>query len=894
MRFFKALLILASFACILLSSTLSSAQTRIGAERNFSYSSPQKLVVASIQVDGANNLDAGAIKLLSGLTVGEEIDVPGEKTADAIKRLWKQDLFSDVQLVADKIEGNKIFITIKVQERSRLSRFVIKGATKSETDDLREKINLFKEKIVTENLVIATQNKIYSYYKDKGYHNAQIDISQQPDTLFKNRVLLTINIAKNKKVKIEAINIYGNEFLSEFRIKKNLKETKEKNYFRPLAHLDTLFVSIFHDLFSGNKRAIPNATWTYAYEHMKLRIFKTSKYLESNFDEDKKTLVTKYNQKGFRDARIIKDSIYSVETNLLNIDFNIEEGHRYYFNEIKWIGNTKYDSETLSKVLGIKGGDVYDPVKLDSKLHMDPNSTDVTSLYMDNGYLFFQLDPVEILVGEDSIDLEIRMYEGEQARIRNITISGNTKTNDHVIRRELQTQPGQLFSRADIIRSQRQLSVLGYFDPENMNIIPTPDPASGTVDIEYQVTEKPNDQLTLQGGYGGGILIATVGIQFNNFSTKNLFNLRKTKSLPAGDGQTLGIQYNTNGKQYQAFNASFTEPWLGGKKPISFTVSSYYSFFSNGQNKYLNATDGSKYFNTNRTYFERTGASVQIGKRLKWPDNNFTGMIEGSYQLYTLQNYGQFFFLSTGKANNLYLKLRLNRNSLDQQLFPKSGSDISFSVQFTPIYSLFNGKEYTNASLQQKFNWLEYHKWKFTAAWYNQVFGKFILYTKVGFGALGLYNRNVGLVPFERFYLGGNPFGSGANGGGLNQLDSREIISLRGYSFSALSPANGATLINKYTAELRYPFSLNPSATIYGLAFAEAGNSWANFKNYNPFSMYKSTGVGIRLFLPMFGLLGVDWAYQIDEWKPGPNPPQNYELKRSWFHFTLGYSFGEL
>jgi outer membrane protein insertion porin family len=891
MKFYSTLILLVVFTGLSCIAPKAHAQIKLGESEDFSFSAPRKYVIASMRVEGTNNLDAGAIKLLSGLAIGDEIEIPGEKTAEAIKKLWKQDLFSDVQLVSEKVEGNKVFLVIRIKERSRLSTFKFSGVSKSEADDLREQINLYKEKIVTENLLIATKQKVYKYFKEKGFHNTEVNITQEDDPVFKNRIRLNIDISKNKKVRINEINIAGADFFSEYKVKRSLKETKAKTFFKPFVHLDTLFGNIIPKLFNKRK-AIPEAVTVYGFEHFRLRLFKTSKFLESNYKEDKAGVIARYNQKGFRDARIIRDSVYKSGPALLDIDLEIEEGHRYYFNNIKWIGNTKYSGEKLSKILSINKGDVYDPVKLEQKLYMDPNSTDVTSLYMDNGYLFFQLEPVEILVGKDSIDLEIRMYEGEQARINRILISGNTKTNDHVIRRELQTKPGQLFSRSDIIRSQRQLNVLGFFDPEGMNVIPTPDPASGTVDIEYQVVEKSNDQLTLQGGYGGGILIATVGVQFNNFSTRNLFNMRKTRGLPAGDGQTLNLQVNTNGRQYQAFNASFTEPWLGGKKPTSLTVSTFYSFFSNGQRKYTETVDFGDVFNTSRQFFERVGASVQLGKRLKWPDNYFTGIVEASFQKYTLQNYGNTFFIPTGQANNLFLKFRVNRNSIDQQLFPTSGSDITLSIQVTPPYSFFNEIDYTNATLNQKFNWLEYNKWKFTAAFYNKIFDKFILYTKAGFGAVGLYNRKVGLVPFERFYLGGDPFGGA---GGINgQLDSREIISLRGYGFQALSPATGATLINKYTAELRYPFSLNPSATIYGLAFAEAGNSWDSFTKYNPLQVYKSAGVGIRLFLPMFGLLGVDYAYQLDEWQPSSDSPSSIDLKRSWFHFTLGYQFGQL
>lgn len=880
-----------------------NAQVRISSSSAFSYSSPKSYEIAGITVEGTENLDEGAIRLLSGLAVGDKIDIPGEETSEAIRKLWKQDLFSDVQLLADRVEGRKIFLIIRIKERPRLSRFKFEGVTKSEADDLRERINLYKEKIVTENLLISTQKKVFDYYADKGFRAADINVKQEPDSLFRNRVMLTIEVDKKKKVKIQHINIEGNKYFSDYKIRRQFKETKEKSYFWPFLDLDTLGVSLVKNFFKPKK--LPWILLRYGQDHMKVRIFKTSKYLEQNFKTDKETLIAKYNQKGFRDARILRDTIYESGSRTINIDMVLNEGHRYYFRNIKWIGNTKYSSEYLTNMLGIKRGDVYDPVKLEARLYMDQAGGDISSLYMDNGYLFFQLDPVEILVGKDSIDLEVRMYEGEQARINKVTVSGNTKTNDHVIMRELKTKPGQLFSRADIIRSQRELSVLGFFDPEKMNVIPTPDPQNGTVDIEYVVEEKPNDQLTLQGGYGGGILIATVGVQFNNFSTSNILKPKDWNGpLPSGDGQKLSLSFNTNGRQYQAFNASFTEPWLGGKKPTSFTLGGFYSFFALGTTeqarKYLPSDTitqvwwgqpkGKELFNVNRAYFERRGITAQIGTRLKWPDDYFSIFFETSFQQYTLQNYNRFFF-RTGQAYNLYGKLSLTRSSIDAPIFPTMGSDLSFSVQFTPPYSYFNDKDYSTVTVAERFNWLEYHKWKFTGAFYNTIVDKLVLYTKVGFGMLGLYNRDVGMVPFERFYLGGDPFSAN---GGFNQLDSREIISLRGYDASGLSPANGATLINKYTMELRYPIVQNPQMTFYGLGFAEAGNSWSNFSGFNPFDVYKSAGIGIRAFLPMFGLLGVDWGYRLDDTTNRSDFNPNLNTQRSRFHFTLGYQFGEL
>jgi outer membrane protein insertion porin family len=895
-KLLSKLLLLALLAC----SVAAQAQVRIGSSNAFSYSAPRTYEIGGMTVEGAENLDEGAIRLLSGLQVGDEIEIPGEETAEAIRKLWKQDLFSDVQLLADRIEGNKIFLIIKIQERPRLSKFKFSGASKSEADDLREKINLYKEKIVTENLVISTRNKVYDYYNDKGFRSALVVVTQEVDSVFRNHVILKIEIDKQKKDKIKHINVTGNHYYSDYQIRRSLKETKEVSFFRPFLDLDTLGRTLLHQSIRQTKK-MPLTTWRYMQDHMKVRIFKASKYLKNNFDEDKDKLIAKYNQKGFRDARILNDTIYNVAKHRINLDIELSEGHRYYFRNIKWIGNTKYSSEMLTSTLGIKRGDVYDPVKLEARLYMDQNGGDVTSLYMDNGYLFFQLDPVEILVGKDSIDLEIRMYEGEQARINRVTVSGNTKTNDYVILRELRTRPGQLFSRADIIRSQRELSVLGYFDPEKMNVIPRPDPSTGTVDIEYIVEEKPNDQLTLQGGYGGGILVATVGIQFNNFSTRNILKPDQWNGpLPTGDGQQLSLSYNTNGRQYQAFNLSFTEPWLGGKKPVSFTIGTFYSQFSNGAlkrvpsnfealNEVIWGQEKPLYvYNVSRGYFERRGISMQIGSRLKWPDDYFTLLVEVSAMQYTLQNQSQFFFFSTGQAYNLYGRFKISRNSIDQQIFPTMGSEISLSGQFTPPYSYFNNKDYHGMSAAERFRWLEYHKWKFSAAFYNKVFDKFVLYTKIGLGVMGMYNRDVGMVPFERFYLGGDPF-SQLN----NNLDSRENISLRGYKANNVSPLDGATLINKYTMELRYPFSLNPSATIYGLAFAEAGNSWSNFSGFNPMDVYKSTGLGVRIFLPMFGLLGVDWAYRLGDGYTRDGYPA-FDTQRSRFHFTLGMQFGDL
>jgi len=878
---------------------VADAQVTLGSNSNISYSNPRQYEIGGVSVEGANNLDEGAIRLLSGLNIGDEISVPGDETAEAIRKLWKQDLFSDVQLLSERVEGDKIYLIIKIQERPRLSRFGFSGVSKSEADDLREKINLYKEKIVTENLMIATKQKVYNYYADKGFLDAEVNLRQEQDSIFRTKIRLYIDVDKKKKIKIDQINVKGNSFYSDYQVRRTFKETKDRSVFKPFHDLDTLGLTLWRQVWKERKQ-MPITTLRYGFDHIKVRIFKSSKYLKKNFAGDKDILIAKYNQKGFRDAKVVSDSVYKSGDRSISMDLRLAEGHQYYFRNIKWIGNTKYPSSELSDRLGIQKGDIYDPQKLEARLYMDQAGGDVSSLYMDNGYLFFQLEPVEILVGIDSIDMEIRMYEGEQARINRISVSGNTKTNDHVILRELYTMPGKLFSRADIIRSQQQLNVLGFFDPESMDVRPTPDPTNGTVDIEYVVTEKPNDQLTLQGGYGGGILVATVGVQFNNFSTRNILKPKEWNGpLPTGDGQKLGINFNTNGRQYQAFNASFTEPWLGGKKPTSLTLSGFYSFFTLGANnrKYNEDTDGNKVFNASRAYFQRLGATAQLGKRLKWPDNYFSLVFETSAQQYTLQNYDRGFAYVTGQSYNLYGKFILSRRSIDDNIFPSMGSDMTFSGQFTPTYSYFNGKDYSNLEPSERFKFLEYHKWKFSWGYYTGLLGqqrkhKLVLYTKIGFGVLGYYNRNVGDVPFERFYLGGDPFST--TGIALGGIDSREFISLRGYGGGGLSPTEGATLINKYTMELRYPFSLSQSFTAYGLAFAEAGNSWDGFNSYNPFEVYKSTGVGIRIFLPMFGLLGVDWAYRLDDTDNRADFNSGLNAQRSRFHFTLGYQFGDL
>lgn len=845
---FKFLILLPFF---LLGTFVLKAQFSLtGDSVSIDYAIPKEYKIGGITVSGTQHLDDNVLIMLSGLTVGDKIQVPGDKFSKAIENLWKQGLFEDVKISALKIQDNNIFLNIYLVERPRLSKFSFKGVSKSEADDIREKIKLIKGKVLTDFLISSTTTTIKDFFVNKAYINVSVDIKQEPDTSLINSVALIIHIKKGQKIKINDIVFHGNTEFTNKKLWRMMKDTKKKVWYN---------------------------------------IFSSSKYLEENFLKDKTKIIEKYNQKGYRDAKIVKDTVYKFSENRVNIELSIDEGKKYFFRNINWVGNSKYGSKELNSILGIKRGDVFDQSVLDAKLFMNPNGNDVSSLYMDDGYLFFQVSPVEILVEKDSIDLEMRIYEGKQAIINKITITGNTKTNDHVIMREIRTKPGQLFRRSDIIRSQRELSQLGYFNAEKLGVNPTPNPADGTVDIDYVVEEKPSDQIELSGGWGGNRVVGTLGVSFNNFSARNMFKGSAWTPLPSGDGQRLSLRAQSNGLYYQSYNASFTEPWLGGKKPNSLSVSLYRTVNTNGVVK----TDPT------RQTFMITGASVGLGKRLKVPDDYFSLYQEVNFQHYTVNKYPAI-ALGDGEYNNLNFKFALSRNSVDKPIFETRGSKISLTAQLTPPYSFFNNKNYADLGDQNRFNFIEYQKYKFTASWFTSLTNKrstdgkesrnLVFNSRFGFGFLGMYNSTVGLSPFERFYLGG----SGLTG---YQLDGREIIALRGYTDGSLSAATGSPIIGKYTMELRYPISLNPSATIFALAFAEAGNSWATFKNFNPFDVKRSAGLGVRIFLPMFGLLGFDygWGFDSVDGHPeiGRNPLTN-KINNGQFHFTIGAMIGEL
>jgi outer membrane protein insertion porin family len=658
---------------------------------------------------------------------------------------------------------------------------------------------------------------------------------------------LIFNINKKKKVKIKEIKIIGR---------------------KKIANTNKTFLNRKDTVFSINNRKVKKSMKETKAKNW-WRIFKVSKFIDENYIDDKERLIAKYNEVGYRDARITSDTTYLNKDNTLTIEMNIEEGVPYKFGAIKFVGNTVYSSEELSMQLGVKKGDIFDQSILDSRLFGSPEGNDISSLYLDDGYLFFNATPVEIAANNKNIDLEIRVYEGKQARVNKVMIKGNTKTNDHVIMREIRTRPGDLFKRSDIMRSQRELSQMAFFDPEAFDVKVEPDPARNEVDITYVLAEKSSSQIQLQGGWGANRIVGSLNLVFDNFSTQNILNGKSWSPLPSGDGQRISLSASSNGAYYQNYNISFTEPWLGGKKPNALTVSLYKSVSSNGQE------------GDNREAIEILGLTVGIGKRLKNPDDYFTIYNGINFQQYKLINSQSFFSFKDGFSNNINYNIRLGRNSVDQLIFPRRGSNFSLGLKITPPYSIFDGADdYSTVSDQEKYKYIEYYKWKYKSSWYSAFTDKLVLATKIEMGLLGAYNNNLGVAPFERFYVGGD----GLSGMGM-VYDGRELISLRGYSNNSISPQTGATIYNKYTSELRYALSLNPSSTMYALGFLEAGNAWDNFDNFNPFGVKRSAGFGVRIMLPMIGMMGLDYGWGLDDisGKPDANGGQ--------FHFSIGQQF---
>jgi outer membrane protein insertion porin family len=828
--------ILAFFLFVFSAGLLAGQNITFGGDTGMiDYRTPREFTLVNVYVQGCHTIDSNVVRLISGLPIGDKITVPGEKTSDAIDKIWREGLFENISLSVYKVEGDYIWLQLNVVEKPRIVSWSYKGGLKkSEKEDLSNKLHL-KGSIYTDFRKQQIVQIVNEHFQADGYGHCQttVTVDSAMTKLTPGGVVLNITVNKGKKVKISDIIVDGNVAFKDGKIRRSLKDTKRLRFYS---------------------------------------FFKSSKYLEENYDKDKTVLIGKYHKKGYRDARITWDTVQYISPNRVVIHMKIEEGHVYKFGNITWVGNSKYSSQQLNDRLGIKPGDIYNEELFESRLYMSQSGNDVSSLYMDDGYLFFQVNPVETGIHGDSIDYEMRVYEGRQATIRNVTIVGNTKTNDRVIMREIRTRPGQLFRRSDVIRSQRELASLGYFDPEKIQVNPKPDPYTGTVDIEYVVEERPSDQVELSGGWGAGRIVGTLGVSLNNFSARQMFKPGGWRPIPSGDGQKLSVRAQSNGLYYQSYNASFTEPWLGQKKPNSLSVTLYHSVQSNGVKR------GSSNYQGVRI----SGVSVGYGMRLKKPDDFFTFYSELNYQYYQLDNFSNVFAFANGYANNISARFTLSRNSTDQVIYPRSGADIKMILQVSPPYSLWNHKDYDALTAQERYKFVEYYKWKFTSSWFTRLAGNLVLNTRIGFGYLGMYNKKVGISPFERFFLGG----SGLTG---FALDGREIIALRGYDDQSLTKSsNGSPIIAKYTWELRYPVSLNPSATVFGLAFVEAGNTWQTFKSFNPFDVYRSAGVGVRVFLPMFGLLGLDWGYRFDDVATAPG------MQRSQVHFTLGMNLGEL
>ncbi len=872
---------------------------QLQAQDRIPFDQGRKYILADVKVNGKISYNQQTVVTFAGLEKGQQITVPGEEISNSIKKLGKLGLFSDIDFYVNKIEADSIWLDLDIAELPKLSEAKIQGVKKSKVEELIKENSLTKGKIVNENLITTTKNYLENKYKKDGYFNTKVFIKTIPDTTEGNQVKMLVKIDKGDKLKISRINFEGNEKFTDSKLRSAMKNTKQINRFR---------------------------------------IFKGSKFIKDKYQEDLNSVVDKYKEKGYRDARVISDSVFlNAKKTKLAINIKVEEGHKYHFGNIKFLGNSVYSDQLLNRILGIKKGETYNGVLLEKRIadKSKPDGEDITNLYQNNGYLFSNVNAVETKTANDTIDFEIRIVEGPIAYFNNITVVGNDKTHDRVIYRELRTQPGQKYSKEDLVRTIREIGQLGFFDPEAIDPkFKNVDPASGTVDIEYNVVEKGASQIELQGGYGGGGFIGTLGLSFNNFSARNLFNKEAYKPLPMGDGQKVALRLQAS-SYFQTYSLSFSEPWLGGKKPIQFSTSLSHSkqFLYTGTSSNV---DKSKSFNI-------TSLSVGIAKRLTIPDDYFTFSSSVSFQYYDLHNYNTgLFTFGNGASKNLAYTVGLTRSSKGvNPIFPTSGSEFNISAKFTLPYSLFNnidygnlenekeyklkyevnstlttvanasgqlpapgdylqetaegshiyqtvGSDYTQATAdrakvdQQKFNWLEYYKLKFRADWYTRIAGpqsKALVLRALGeFGYLGAYNSGRGLVPFERFFLGGDGLANFS-------LDGREVIQLRGYPNQSLSSQDGSTVYNKFSLELRYPLTLKAAASIYVLTFLEAGSAYDTFKDYNPFVLQRSAGFGLRVFMPAFGLLGIDFAKGFDA-VPGYTKPNGWET-----HFIIGQQF---
>ena len=853
---------LAVLALALAPSALMAQQQGVEVD----YNNPRQVIVGGVKVEGNTYFKSQQILSYSGLREGQEITIPGEEISSIVERLWLQRYFEDVAVVVDSLDATRdtAYFTIKIQERPRVSRWTFSGVKSGERKDIEERVNLRPGREFSDYVEKTTADIVKRYYAGKGFLQCEVTAEVVRDTIISNAIQVNFAVDRGPKIKVKDINFIGNDHVKEFKLARSMKKTKSNKIY-----------NFFH----------------------------SKKFDEKEYLNDKRSVLSAFNEEGYRDARIVRDSVYYIEPDRLAIDIVFDEGDKYYFRDITWTGNSIYTTDALNSILGIKKGDVYDRVTMDQRLFGGGKQTDydVSKLYKDNGYLFMTLTPVETNIQNDSVDVELRISEGKQAVLDDVIINGNDITNERVIRRQIFTRPGYLFTQSDFERSIREIASLGQFDAEaimdpNTGWSVIPNQGDNTVDVVYNVTEKPSSQLELSGGWGGNTFVATVGVSFNNFSTRRMFEKGAWKPVPLGDAQNLAIRFQTNGTYYTAFSASFTEPWLFGKKPTSLNIGAYYT---RQTDSYLALN-----FYSNNREMDVYGISASLGTRLKWPDNYFVLYHGLNWQTYKLRNwYSGYFIFDDGISNNINYSLTLARNSTDQIIYPRQGSDFQFSVQLTPPFSLLRRHDfdsdgnkvqvasykdinYDNWSSRERFRWIEYHKWKFSGAVYTRLVGDLVLMTRAQFGYLGYYNRNWGYSPFEGFLLGGDGMS------GYNTYGS-EIIAMRGYENYSLTPyepskynssgyAYAGNVYDKFTVELRYPVILQPSSTIFVLAFLEGGNCWSDIRDFNPFQIKRSAGVGVRIFLPMIGLLGVDWGYGFD------NPVQS---NRSQFHFMIGQQF---
>ena len=851
-----------------------SAQHKI-VNPDITYSgTPKTYKLAGLSVTGIDGYEDYVLTGISGLSVGQELEVPGTAITDAVKRYWKHGLFSDVSISADSIVGDNIYLKIHLAPRPRISTINYNGLKKTEREDMEKKLGLVKGGQITPNMIDRAKILAKKYFEDKGYKNAEVFIRQRDDVAAKNQVILDIDVDKKEKLKVRTITIDGDNQLGDKKIKGSF---------------------------------LSKGAFTKTHEAGKLaNILKSKKFTPERWAEDKKNLITKYNEYGFRDAMITKDSVWNVDPKHVDIYVKVDEGKKYYIRNIKWVGNTVYSTDYLSRLLDMKKGDVYNQTYLNKRLSQDEDA--VGNAYWNNGYLFYNLQPTEVNIVGDSIDLEMRITEGQQAHINRVKINGNDRLYENVVRRELRTKPGDLFSKEALQRSARELASMGHFDPEAINPVPEPNYEDGTVDINYNLKQKSNDQVELSLGWGQTGVIGRVGLKLNNFSMANLFRKNRDHRgiMPIGDGETLSLGAQTNGTYYQSYNAQYSTNWLGGKRPIQFSVGMSYSkqtdvssnYYNSGyMNNYNNYRYGYGNYNYNSyenyydpdKYVKLLSVYAGWGKRLNWPDDYFTLSLQLQYQRYMLRNW-RYFIMSNGSANNLNLNIALNRTSTDNQLFPRRGSDFSVSLTITPPWSKWDGKDYAHLATdrnsptysqeqQEKYRWVEYHKWKFNSRTFTALTSGqkcFVLMTRVEFGLLGSYNKYK-KSPFETYYMGGDGMSGYSTG------YAEETVGLRGYENGSLTPygAEGYAY-SRMSLELRYPFLLG-NTTIYGLGFVEAGNAWTETSKFNPFDMKRSAGLGVRIFLPMVGMMGIDWAYGFDKvfgTKGG-----------SQFHFILGQEF---